>query len=156
VATSSIPAAIDYLVTQVRALPECAAPVTVHDGFPVDTGQTAVAIGVVPHEEGDTENEVVYAQLGANMEWEEYDVPCIITAWIGGSEEATKQARDAAFTIFDAVVTKVRADRSLGGALHSAPALVTGIRVEQTFTPTQAGEGRTCAISFKVRCKNRF
>jgi hypothetical protein len=155
-ATSSIPAAIDWLYAEVRALPECAAPVTVHDGFPAGTGATAVAIGVRPHEDGDTEDEVVEAQLGAQLEWEQYLIPCIVSAWIGGGEESTKTARDAAFTVFNAIVTRIRQDRTLGGALHSSYALVTGIQVEQTFTPTQAGEGRTCSISFNVRCKNRF
>lgn len=155
-ATSSIPAAIDWLVDEARAMPECAAPVTVHDGFPTGTGPTAFAIGVRPHEDGDTEDEVVEGQLGAGMEWEQYEIPCIISAWIGGGEESTKPARDAAFTVFNAFVTRVRLDRTLGSALHSAYAIVTGIRVEQTFTPAQAGEGRTCSIAFNVRCKNRF
>ncbi len=155
-ATSSIPAAIDYLVSAARALPEFAAPVTVHDGFPVGPGNPALAIGVVPNEDGDTPNEVVHAQLGALMEREFYDIPCEIAAWVGGGEEAAKAARDQAFVLFDAVTTKIRLDRTLGGALHSGAALATGVRMEQTAEPTQAGEGRTCSIRFVVRCENRF
>lgn len=155
-ATSSIPAAIDYLVAAARALPEFAAPVTVHDGFPAGAGNPALAIGVVPHEDGDTPNDVVHAQLGALMEREFYDIPCEIAAWVGGGEEATKTARDQAFTLFNAFTTKVRQDRTLGNALHSGAALVTGVRVDQTAEPTQAGEGRTCSIKFVVRCENRF
>ncbi len=155
-ATSSIPAAIDYLVAAVRALPECAAPCTVHDGFPVGSGNPAVAIGIVPHEDGDTPNDVVHAQLGAQMEWEKYEIPCVVEAWVGGGEEAAKPARDAAFTILNAIVTRVRQDRTLGGALHSGAALLTGVRMDQTSAPTQAGEGRTCQVAFVVRCENRF
>lgn len=155
-ATSSIPAAIDYLVAAVRALPECATPVTVHDGFPAGSGNPAVAIGVVPQEDGATPDDVVYGQLGAQMEREHYDIPCEVVAWVGGGEEATKAARDAAFTIYNAVVTKIRQDRTLGGSLHSGAALVTGMRLDQTSDPQQAGEGRACSIKFVIRCENRF
>lgn len=155
-ATSSIPAAVDYLVAQTRALPECAAPVTVHDGYPVGAGQTGVAIGVIPNEDGDTPNEVVHGQLGAQMEREYYDIPCEIAAWVGGGEEATKAARDAAFVILDALITRIRQDRTLGGALHSGWAMLTGIRMEQTADPEEAGEGRTCSIKFAIHCENKF
>jgi len=155
-ATSSIPSTIDYLVAQIAALPECAAPCTVHDGFPAATGNPAVAIGVVPFEDGNTPNEVVHAQLGAQMEWETYNVPCVVSSWVGGGDEAAKPARDAAFTIYDAIVTKVRADRTLGGSLHSGAAIVTQTRVDQTVTAEEAGEGRSCSIAFVVQCKNRF
>jgi hypothetical protein len=156
VATSSIPAAIDYLVAQTRLLPECAAPVTVHDGWPVGTGNSAVAIGVVPHVDGSTPDEVVHGQLGAQMEREYYDIPCVISTWVGGGEEAVKASRDQAFTIYNAIISKVRQDRTLGGALHSGWAIVTGMHMDQTVTPQEAGEGRTCSISFVVRCENRF
>lgn len=153
---SSIPAAIDYLVQQVRALPECAAPCSVHDGFPTATGNPAVAIGVVPHVDGNTASEVVHAQLGGDMEYETYNVPCVVSAWFGGGDEAAKPARDAAFTVYNAIVTLVRTDRTLGGALHSGWALVTQTAVTQASNAEQAGEGRSCAIAFVVQCRNKF
>lgn len=155
-ATSSIPAAIDYLVAQVTALPECQAPVTVSDGYPAGPGERYVVIGVAPHEDGDTEDDVVHGQLGAQMERETYVIPCVAVAWVGGAEEAAKAARDQAFAMFNAIVTMVRADRTLGNALHSGAALVTGVRMEQTVTPELAGQGRGCLIKFSVRCENRF
>lgn len=155
-AVSSIPAAVDYLVTATRSLPEFAAPATVHDGFPVGPGNPALAIGVIPNEDGDTPNEVVHAQLGAQMEREFYDIPCEIAAWVGGGEEAAKAARDMAFALFNALVTKVRQDRTLGGALRSGAALVTGVSMDQTATSADAGTGRNCSIKFVIRCENRF
>lgn len=154
--TSSIPDAIDYLVAMARALPECADPASVHDGFPAASGNPAIAIGVVPHENGDTPNDVVHAQLGAQMERETYDIPCEIVSWVGGADEAVKPARDAAFVIYNAFVTKVRLDRTLGGALHSGAAIVTGMSMDQTIDPQEAGNGRVCSIRFNVRCDNRF
>lgn len=154
--TSSIPAAIDYLVSTVRALPECAPPVSVHDGFPAGTGNPAVAIGVVPNEDGVTARESVHAQLGAQAEYETFSIPVAIESWIGGGEEAMKPARDAAFTIFNAINTAVRADRTLGGVLHGGAAILTSTRVDQTVTADAAGEGRSCSVMFLVQCKNRF
>ncbi|MFE7868845.1 hypothetical protein ACFUYE_00635 [Micromonospora humida] len=152
---SSIPEAVDYLVAAARTLPGLAAD-AVSDGFPVGTANPAFAVGIIPFDDGDTSNEVVHAQLGAQMEREFYEVPCEIAAGGGGGEEAAKAARDAAFGIFNAFVTKIRQDRTLGGALHSGAALVTGIRMEQTATPEEAGQGRVCSIKFVVRCENRF
>jgi hypothetical protein len=115
-----------------------------------------MAIGVVPFDDGDTPNEVVHAQLGAQMEREFYEIPCEVAAGVGGGEEAAKAARDQAFAIYNAFVTEVRRDRTLGGALHSGHALVTRMRMEQTATPEEAGKGRVCSIKFVVRCENRF
>lgn len=154
-ATSSIPAAIDYLVTQTRALPECAAPVVVFDGWPMGRAEVGVVIGITP-EDPETGVEPVHAELGAQVEWEVYDVPCIVWAHAGGGEEAMKAARDAAFAILNAIMTKVRQDRALGGALHSGAAAVRRIRVEQTGTADAAGEGRSCEIRFDINCRNRF
>ncbi|MFG1776616.1 hypothetical protein ACGFIG_09325 [Micromonospora sp. NPDC049048] len=154
-ATSSIPAAVDYLVTKARALPGLTRD-AVSDGFPVTGADPAMAIGVIPFDDGDTPNEVVHAQLGAQMERETYEIPCEIAASAGGGEEAAKVARDKAFAIYNAFVTEVRRDRTLGGALHSGHALVTRMRMEQTATPEEAGKGRVCSIKFVVRCENRF
>lgn len=154
--TSSIPAAIDYLVTAITALPECAAPCVVQDGWPTKRGNLGVAIGVVPGD-GTTEDEVTEAQLGAQLEWEEYEIPCICWAYVGG--DSAKAARDAAFVLFDAIVAAVRvnpAGRTLGGALNSGFAMVRAVRVSQTSNVQAAGEGRQCEISFSVRGKNRF
>lgn len=155
-ATSSIPAAIDYLVSTIRQLPECAEPVIVEDGWPTRSAPKGVGIGVIPGD-GTTDDEVAHAQLGAQMEWEVYEIPCIVWAHVGSA--SAKDARDAAFVMFNAIVTKIRENptgRTLGGALHSGAAIVHNVRIVQTDTPAEAGEGRMCEIHFNVRCKNRF
>jgi hypothetical protein len=150
---SSIPAALEYLVAQVAALPQCRSPVTVSDG-PGARGNDGVVIGVTPDDEG-TENDVVYAQLGAQMERETYVIPCEVWTKRSGAN-AQRDARRAAFVIYNAIVTKVRADRTLGGALHSGAALVTNVVLRQANSPVEVGEGRVCEIRFVVRCENRF
>lgn len=152
-ATSAIPAAIDYLVTAIRALPECAEPVVVEDGYPTRSAPVGVGIGVIPGDDT-TEDEIVHAQLGAQMEWETFEIPFMVWAHDGGAN--AKVPRDAVFAIYNAIVTKVRQDRTLGGALHSGAAIVHNMRMEQTGTAEEAGYGRMCEIRSSVGCKNRF
>lgn len=152
-ATSAIPAAIDYLVAAITALPECALPVIVEDGWPTRSAPVGVGIGVIPGD-GTTDTEVVHAQLGAQMERERFEIPGIVWAHIGGT--SAKTARDMVFGIYNAVVTKVRQDRTLGGALHSGAAIVALRRLEQTDTAAEGGDGRMCEARFVVVCDNRF
>lgn len=152
--TSAIPQAIDYLVAGTRALPEFAAPVVVSDGWPVEDGTDAIAIGVRPTaEDGTTGSDNTWAQLGAQMEREVFDIPCELASFVGG--DSAKDARDAAFRLFDAFLTFVRSDRTLGG-IQPGNAQVLNVDVDQTATPAEAGEGRVCWIKFSVRVDHRL
>lgn len=154
--TSSIPGGIDWLVTNITALPECAAPVGVFDGWP-GRADTGVVIGITP-EDDETDVEPMHAELGAQKEWEEYVIPCVLWAYVGGGPEAMKTARDAAFVVFDAIQTLIRTTtgRTLGDNLHSGVAAVRSWRIKQTGDAEEAGTGRTCTIRFNILCKNRF
>lgn len=147
--------AIDYLVTSVRALPECADPVVVSDGYTARRGNTMVWLGV-SNEDGTSEVGVDWAGLGAQREDESFDIPCLIEVYRGGADNAVKPARDAAIVILDAINAKVRTDRSLGGALAPGAAGVRDIRLRQTADPEEAGDGRYARIYFNVRCTSRF
>lgn len=154
-ATSSIPAAIDYLVATITAFDEADAPCVVSDGFPDEKATIGVVVGIDPDDDT-TENANVYAQVGAQVEWEEYFIPCVIWAYKGGT--SMKAARDAAFVLYNALLTHLKtvAGRTLGGALNSGTAQVTNVRVVQTPTAAEAGAGRRCDVYFAVHCKNRF
>lgn len=152
-ATSSIPAAIDYLVTTIAGLPECASPVIVEDGWPTRSSPTGVGIGVIPGD-GTTDTETVHAQLGAQMEREHFEIPGIVWAHVGGT--SAKGARDAVFVILNAIITKIRQDRTLGGALHSGAAILRLHGLEQTDTAAGGAEGRMCEARFSIGCDNRF
>lgn len=154
-ATSTIPAAIDYVVTTVKALPAAAAPVVVSDGWSDQRGDTGVVIGITP-EDPDTRGVKSWAELGARAQWEEYSIPCVIWARRVG-DQAMKQARDAAFVLFDAIDTALRtqAGTTLGGVLKSGTALVSDPVMTQTNTAEEAGDGRICEIHFEVTCRSR-
>ena len=152
---TKVGAAMDYLVTTVTELPECAAPVVVSDGYTSRRSDTIVWLGVT-NEDGSSEVDVEWAGLGASREDESFDIPCLVEAYRGGGDEAVKPARDAAVTILDAINAAVRADRSLGGALTTGAAALRAIRLVQTADPEEAGDGRYARIYFAVRCTNRF
>lgn len=155
-ATSTIPAAITYLLATFRAMPEFAVPVLVSDGWPSGTGDTALVVGITP---GDprTENEILHAELGAQTQWETYNIPCIIWAHRGGGDEVMTAARAAAFTLLNAIDTHLRTavGRTLGGVLQSGTAILSGVTMSQTGTAVEAGGGRVCSLEFAIRCKSR-
>jgi hypothetical protein len=151
--SSSIPAALDYLVTQVRALPEAAAPVVVSDGWPVQRGDAMVAIGITPD---DDESGVIvaYAEL-SRQETETVELPCIVAVRRAGSGAASA-ARAAAFGIYDAVRDLVQSDRRLGGAVvPGLPARISAYQMSQTAEPREAGDGRWCEVRFTVAWQHR-
>ena len=154
-ATSTITAAIDYLVATVKALPAAASPVVVSDGWSDQRGDTGVVIGITP-EDPDTRGVKSWAELGARAQWEEYSIPCIIWARRAGAG-AMKQARDAAFVLFNAIDTALRTGDgpTLGGVLQSASALLSNPVMGQTNSAEEAGEGRICEIYFEVQCRSR-
>lgn len=147
-ATSSVPAAIDWLVATASALPETEG-VIVSDGFTPRRGDQFLLIGI---EDEDTETEGVlgWAALRSRSPAETYDIPCLISCFAPASADA-KTARDAAFTIFNALWSAVLADKTLGGALHGGTASVAGLRLMQTNDPEEAGSGRRASIYFTVR-----
>ena len=58
---------------------------------------------------------------------------------------------------FDAFVSFLRSDLSLGGALWSGYfAQITNHSMTETHDPAEAEEGRRCLISFSLHCKNRY
>jgi hypothetical protein len=157
VATSSIPGAIDYLYATVAALPQCAAPVVVSDGWPDLDGDVGVVIGLTP-DDATTDDEVTHGQLGAQTQWETYSIPCVIWARAVGGARPMKTARDQAFAILNAIDSHLRiptTGRTLGGVLQSGTAYAGNVTIRQTGDAAQAGEGRTCEIRFDVLCKSR-
>lgn len=151
--TSSIPAAVDYLVAGVRALPEAAAPVVVSDGWPAERGDTMVAIGITP-EDDESGVTIAYAEL-SRQEYESVEIPCIVAVRRAGSGAASA-ARTAAFVLYDAIRDLVSADRRLGGAVvPGLPARISAYQMVQTSEPQPAGEGRWCEIRFTVAWRHR-
>ncbi|MEW2442788.1 hypothetical protein [Micromonospora marina] len=157
-ATSSIPAAIDYLVATARTLAAvggASPPVPVFDGWPDGRAERALVVGITP-EDPATDDQVTHGQLGAQTQWEEFTIPCIIWARRAGGD-AMRLARLDAFAILDALDTHLRSadGRALGGALKSGTAIAANVVVRQTGSAEEAGDGRVCEISFDVVCRSR-
>lgn len=150
---SSIPAAVDYLVAQVRSLPEAAAPVAVSDGWPTQRGDGLVAIGITP-EDDESGVTIAYAEL-SRQEYESVELPCIVAVRRTGTGAASA-ARVAAFGIYDAIRDLIEGDRRLGGAVRTGlPARIASYQMNQTSEPREAGDGRWCEIRFTIAWQHR-
>jgi hypothetical protein len=155
-AHTTVPAAIDYLVAQIAALPECASPVRVFDGYPDTETQTYVIIGgrgqAVTADSSET-----WASLGRQAKYETYRVFGEIYSADGGT--AQKPSRDRVYTILNAISDMLRADYTLGGLVGRgagpAPAELAQVGLEQTSEET-AASGRDALLSFYIDIHTRI
>src|SRR5690554_2284941 len=111
---SSLPAAIDYLVSAIRGLEVVGPHVVVSDGWPSARGDDMIVIGVTP-DEGDSTVSGAYSGLSNGGEEETVELTGIIVVHRGGA--SAKRPRDAAFAIFDGIREMLQADRRLGGSV---------------------------------------
>lgn len=151
-ATSSVPAAIDYLVSTFQALPEVAGWI-IEDGFTNRRGNQFLLLGIAD-DDGETGGLHQWEAIGNNAQTESYDIPCMIYVFSGGT--SSKAVRDAAFVVFDAVCSAILADASFGGALKSGWGHVSAMRLAQTNAPEEAGGGRQVSLYFTVSCQSRL
>jgi len=152
----SIPAAIDWLVTNIGALTVSeVGDFAVADGIPTQA-DTLVCIGITPDTES-TDATTEWMFIGLQGMSETYSIPCTLWATTGGTGQKT--VRDRAFALFSAIFDLVNAHPGLDTAgvdlLPSGSARVTDIRLLQT-TVTEAGEGRVAEIRFNVNVTNRI
>lgn len=151
-ATSAIPAAIDFLVTTSEGL--FADPVVVSDGWYPGRAKQLLMIGVTD-QDPTTSLQATWAGLGASKQDEDFTIPCVI--WCTGGDADQKLVRDQAFVIYDALVTALLANKNLGGALNPPGiAQVSRGQLEQTQGAEQAGSGRAARIYFTVHCTSRL
>lgn len=145
-ATSSIPAAIDGLLSILGAASGLRG-VMILDGEPTtNTAKDFVAVGF----SGDDGGEAVGGQqapatIGNLRRSETYDIHCLISAWNGGS--SMKTVRDRAFTLFAAIEDAVRTGGTLGGAVIFADITQT------SFSQYQTEQGAVADLAFDVSVK---
>lgn len=155
---TAIGAAIDYLVANVPHALETAGlgGVIVADGWVTDVADQMFVIGRGSPEAPQAEAGVdAIMLLGGGEVDEEFTIPCYIDTWRGGIDQAGVRAD--AVAAFDAFVSLLRSDRTLGGCLQGGfYAQITNHSVNQTSDPAEAAEGRRCLISFSLHCRNRY
>ncbi|MEY9837100.1 hypothetical protein [Streptacidiphilus sp. EB103A] len=159
ITTSSMAAAIDYLVTACSN----AFGTTAHvfDGPPI--GDTALVlddriwIGYSPISAGlaAANGTQDFAALGARSRNETYSVLCAVEHWSGATD--MRPLRDGAFVLLRQVETLLRGtggtpgDCTLGGAVLFAQ-LAGGLELHQAQTP----DGASVLIQFYVQCRARL
>ena len=158
-ATSKIPALIDYLValfTNASTLGQATPPVAVYDG-PQTTLAPAQLILWVGLDDPDTD-QVAPSAAAAQQEWaalgklgrnEISTIHCVAEAWTGADD--IRSMRAAAFAIVAAVEDIVRTDLFSGLALFPDPG-VTGLELRQN-NPQGASRAQ---VLFQIAFKSRL
>jgi hypothetical protein len=154
-ATSRIPAAIDALVSILRAAPALAG-VQVVDGPPTIDQADADHVYVGWQTGADTAAELTqdFNAAGARTRDENFDILCEVDAWTGDSDVKTR--RDRAFALLGVVEDALRAT----GANPTAPALngavlwahLTQGSLVQQNTPS----GVRVGVTFRIACRARI
>lgn len=157
-ATSRVPAAIDALVSILRAS-SALSGVTVFDGPPAGSNSDQadadyVYIGWQPDSDIAAEITQDFAAAGARTRDEEFSIPCTVDTWSGDSDMSARRAR--AFVLLAAVEDAIRAT----GANPTAPTLnsavlwahLTGGSLEQASSE----KGVRARIPFTVTCRARI
>lgn len=139
--TTSIPAAIDYLVTNLSAA--MPAETQVLDGPPgTDLENHGIAIGYALDEPSVTSQE---SGAGLNSSTEEYDINSMV--WARSGEEQPKVVRDQLFALINALDAALKADRELGGAVVFAQLRVVD------FDQTRNEDGTWAVATVAIACK---
>lgn len=154
-ATSRVPAAIDALVSILRASAALSG-VVVHDGHPGSDLEDAdlVVVGWDPESGSAVEMRQDFNAAGARTRDEDFDILCWLQSWTGDTDMSTRRLR--AFALLGAVEDALRAT----GAAPTAPTL-TGTVLWAHLTAAQVQQGRSpdgviVGVSFRVTCRARI
>lgn len=159
--TLSIGPATDYLVATARtAVTGLTLPNSdkwqVIDGGPSGLTNFMFVVGVTePPPDGHAETAVTreWKGLGRQTLEEDYTIPCYIDARLGGTDQ--KAVRDIAETAFNAFWPLLKADMSLGGALHEGrSADIEALAERPENLGTVAEPARRLLLLFGVHCRN--
>jgi hypothetical protein len=143
-ATSTIPALKKNLTAQLAANAGLTG-VQVSYGAPIpNPGREYIWLG-------DVEGDDVPAALGRNRHAETYNLEVIIQSMHEGRDQ--EAATERAFTFRDLIDTQLRSDITVGGALGSGWAFVSGhFKLEELASDTQRG----ALLTIQVACEARI
>lgn len=161
--TSSIPDAIDNLITALKARVALAG-VQIRDGYESSEYEIeAITVGGDSEDDSDAavDGEQTPAQLGAQRREETYDLHCEVAVWSGDTDAAgMRTARRRAFTLLAEVEQQLRGpagDPTLGGAVRYAQlAGLIGLRQGPAYDGTGQPAGLLARIPFTVRAAVRI
>lgn len=151
-ATSTIPAAIDALLTALRASEDLADPVKVVDGYPRFRITNIDLVSVGGKDEPVASGEQTPAALGGQRREERYSLAVYCSSSRGGEDQKT--VRDRAFALMAAVEDVLRADGTLGGVVRFAQ-VGGGITLLETDADT-APAGVFAEVGFLVDVQARI
>lgn len=150
---SSVPAALDaILALATAALPD----IPVLDGPPrVKLPRDVVCVGYDGSDETAGQGAdvtITHSTMGPRRQ-EEYDVPVFVLCWRagagpGGQDFSAKPARDAAYSIVDALYDAVRTDHTLGGTVLDAR--MSTATLQQAQLPEAVSAAVLCNVHIRA------
>lgn len=144
---STMPAALDGLLTAVRARPALAelnAAGAIFDGPPrTDMPQEFISIGWGGADE-DPSVEATEADAGLEANREDYQILGLAYVWSG--DQDFKPLRDRAFALLDEVNAAIQSDITLGGAV------MRGRLSASVLAQAPINAGAAVAVRFTVTC----
>lgn len=153
--TSTIPAAIDALVTMLTVRPALAVPGTlVVDGYPANARSIKQLITIGGQVDATATGTQEFASLGARRRTEDYT----IRVYCSAVDADQKKARDAAFALMAEVEDLLRTDPTLGGVTSMYAEAGGDVVLDQSSEDpdTMPSGGRWAAVSFDVHVVNRI
>lgn len=154
-ATSAVPAAIDALLTILRAAPALA-DVQVSDGPPIEDQSAAelVAIGWTHEDALSAEAAQDFNSAGARTRDEDFSIAGWIDAW-NGDDDITV-CRDRAYELLAVIETAIRAS----GANPTAPTLNGAVLwahlTRHALHQRDTDQGMKAGIAFTISCRARI
>lgn len=139
--------------------------VVVYDGFPgPNQPDNLIVVGGTPNNTVDGGQ--TYAGLGAQVKYEDYEVECFISCWVGGDDsqgqqgasDAQNTARNNAFLILAQIEAALKSDLRLL-SVPSPPGILwleIGRTALEETSADNAADGRFATIQFNVHVHGRI
>lgn len=154
-APSAIPAAVDALVSILRAAAGLSG-VSVVDGPP--TGDQAdadyVYVGWQPGSDTSVEMSQDFAHIGARARDEHFDILCAVDAWTGDTDVATRRAR--AFELLAEVEDALRATDAAPQAPTLNGTVLWAHLTQASLMQQHTAQGVQVVIGFRITCRARI
>lgn len=154
-ATSTIPAAIDALVSILQASAGLSG-VTVIDGPPTGDQSDTDYVYVGWQFEGDTSVEMRqdFAHLGARKRDELFDILCSLDTWTGDTDVQARRAR--AFELLGAVEDALRATDAAPQAPTLNGTVLWAHLTQGALMQRHTTDGVQVGLNFRVSCRSRI
>jgi hypothetical protein len=154
-ATSTVPAAVDALLSILNAAPELSG-VQVIDGPPVEdmSGADLVAVGWQPDSEEAVQLEQDFNAAGARTRDEDFSILCWAESWTGDRSMSARRSR--VFDLLAGVEQAIRASDANPEAPTLNGTVLWAHLTSGTLRQASTDQGVRAGVAFAVTCRSRI